>query len=126
MRYGFTGTQLGMSERQKCLLRAILKPGDVLHHGDCIGADAEAAAIAKEIGCRTVAHPPLDPSKRAFTENDYEYMPKDYLPRNQSIVEKTAKLLAAPREGRPFLRSGTWSTVRYAHRCEKPYQILER
>ena len=65
---GFTGTQAGMSENQKMLWqRFLLEHGvEEVHHGDCIGADAEADAIAADLGIRRAAHPCMIPGKRAY------------------------------------------------------------
>ena len=54
---GFTGTQEGMSEKQRSSLRQVLADffadgARVFRHGDCIGADAQAHAIAKATGGR--------------------------------------------------------------------------
>lgn len=133
MKIGFTGTQEGMSDRQKGELRTILSIittwGVVeFHHGDCIGADAEADAIARSVGCRIFIHPPSDPKKRAYCgqTGDVQYAPEPYLDRNRNIVDNTERLIAAPRSDTEEVRSGTWSTVRYARRVGKPVEVLER
>jgi hypothetical protein len=41
---------------------------------------------------------------------------REYLQRNRDIVDATDVLLAAP-DGPERVRSGTWSTVRYAYRA---------
>lgn len=118
LHFGFTGTQHGMTEEQKQTLRTRLaivgKAGDVFHHGDCIGADAEACEIAREMGFRIVQHPPLDDSKRAFTRADEVREPKAYLDRNHDIVNESMMLFVCPRTAKEELRSGTWATYRYA------------
>jgi len=50
---GFTGARQGMTEGQKSALRDLLAShsGVVLHHGDAVGADAEAHDIAVELDC---------------------------------------------------------------------------
>ena len=68
---GFTGTKQGMSEFQKRSLYEMLvkfKQDGILylHHGDCVGADAEAHDLAKEVGLLVAVHPPRNDKKRAF------------------------------------------------------------
>jgi hypothetical protein len=86
-----------------------------LHHGDCVGWDKQAHDAAKAMGIRTVAHPPSNPSMRAYCEADDVRAPLPYLDRNKAIVAACDRLVAAP--DRPEeTRSGTWSTVRHARR----------
>jgi len=122
---GFTGTQRGMSAHQMDTFEEVLdelsaKHGiSSFHHGDCIGADVEAARIADKVfGLHIVGHPPLNDSKRGYYPSDEWAVAKPYLVRNKHIVEATQVLLAAP-SGREILRSGTWSTVRYAKKLGK-------
>ncbi len=124
---GFTGTRRGMTVRQKdgvqaCLAFAFL-PGAEFHHGDCVGADAEAAAIAKDIGYTVIAHPGFgmgpgdDAVKRAYSEyNDRTLRPETYMKRNQDIVDAADEMYAAPSGVVEQLRSDTWATVRMARR----------
>lgn len=126
---GFTGTKDGLNGVQKLALQdrlAWLKAEfDWFHHGDCVGADAEAHAIAKGLGYKIAIHPPDNPSKRAFCKGtDYEYDRQPYLVRNHSIVDNTTFLIAGPRTMQMVLRSGTWATVRYAKRVSKYVLIL--
>lgn len=113
---GFTGTQEGMSDYQKRVLRASLEGVRELHHGDCIGADAEADAIARELGITVVIHPPSDPKKRAFCAKpgDVVWEPLPYLERNHDIVDEADVVIGTPKSGVEVLRSGTWATIRYA------------
>lgn len=128
---GFTGTQEGMSDRQKEALAFDLSIRSswliVFHHGDCVGADEEAHLIARYIGAYIVIHPPIDPRLRAFCEGDEIREPKPYIPRNHDIVDESRLLLAAPllpEHEQP--RSGTWATWRYAREKKVERILLER
>lgn len=126
-RVGFTGTRAGMTPTQAAGLRSILELEGVseFHHGDCIGADAEADAIARELGVPVIVHPPADPKARAFCGLPWEARPpKPYIRRNHDIVMETEVLVAAPRTIDEELRSGTWATIRYALRFGRPVRML--
>jgi hypothetical protein len=126
MKVGFTGTQRGMTPQQIQALTEVLSvylPG-VFHHGDCIGADAEAYAIARSQKFRIVCHPPIVSTKRAWCVSDEDRDPKPYLVRNHDIVDETDILLAAPGEGMEKLRSGTWATIRYTYKVCRPVRII--
>jgi len=134
MKIGFTGTQIGMTPNQFGELARLIAIGVTdnpceFHHGDCIGADAEAHSIADAFGCRIVIHPPTNTSKEAFCKVDSEWdtvlPPKPYLDRNHDIVDACDVLLAAPKSIEEELRSGTWATVRYARKKNIPVIILE-
>lgn len=134
---GFTGTKRGMTEGQSLeFLKWIreLQPR-TFHHGDCIGADAEAHDIVwklvheEGLHCQIVVHPPIDEKFRAFKGEGDGYVvklpPMSYLGRNKSIVRAVDSLIAAPKTIQEQLRSGTWATVRYARKKPIPVQILE-
>jgi hypothetical protein len=129
MKVGFTGTQVGMTDRQKRLLRWYLRElsASELHHGDCIGADDEAATMARKLGLKLVMHPPRDSRKRALNYRIGEEVRDSYpyLVRNRYIVDETEVLIAAPKSRQEELRSGTWSTVRYARGKGRKVYILE-
>ena len=127
MKVGFTGTQHGMSLWQQEQLRnLLLEPTFTeFYHGDCIGADNQAHTIALSSGLQIVVHPPTDDRKRAFVAEG-ELLPQyPYLERNKHIVEACDLLIAAPKTLEEIVRSGTWSTVRYARRIGRKYIILE-
>lgn len=130
MAIGFTGTRHGMTLAQKSAVRAMLnvnlEHGEI-HHGDCIGADAEANDIAGELRLRRIVHPPVDEKHRAhviFFEEMRE--PKEYRARNRDIVDETAKLIAAPYEAEEQPRGGTWGTIRYALKQGKRVAVVYR
>ena len=130
MKIGFTGTREGMTKRQKKelerLLVEFLRGGaSEFHHGDCVGADEEAHTIASALGYKVVVHPPERAILRAFCAGDVILPKKGYLQRNKDIVDSTDVLIAAPKSGTEVLRSGTWSTIRYARRKGKQVIVLE-
>lgn len=105
---------LSQMESLKQVFEARIGP-HVLHHGDCIGADCEAHCIALKMGYTIALHPPVNDAKRAFCEGAcVQFQKKEYLKRNRDIVDICEMLIACPKERDEKLRSGTWSTVRYA------------
>jgi hypothetical protein len=116
---GFTGTRDGMTFKQKVSFRDVLAEfrsiaGQEFHHGDCLGADAQAAWVAKALNYNVVCHPPSEARLRAFAPSDLVLDPRPYLSRNRDIVDGCAVLIACPKEFGEQHRSGTWSTIRYA------------
>ena len=127
MKVGFTGTQHGMTPQQKLALVSLLEQvkATELHHGDCIGADFEAHVLALGMGLRIVVHPPLNPFKRAYCPSATDCRePKEYLARNRDIVDETALLVAAPKTQDEQIRSGTWSTWRYADKKGRERKLI--
>jgi hypothetical protein len=126
MRAGFTGTQVGMTGNQTSKLQELLISFGIteLHNGDCVGSDFEADIIAKYLKLRTIGHPPIDQRKRAFCQFDEERTAKEYLKRNKEIVNESSILFATPREFIEQLRSGTWSTIRYARKLHRRVIII--
>lgn len=124
---GFSGTRKGMSENQKYAVREVLDglAALTLHHGDCVGADAEAHEIAVACGFLTVAHPPENPSLRAYCRTDGKMLPLPYLERDRAIVDATYMLIAAPESATPD-KGGTWYTIRYAMSQNKPVIIIPK
>ena len=122
MRVGFTGTQKGLTKYQKEKLEHWIRQNRFriteFHHGDCIGADAEAHNIMTHIAGGAVIHihQPDKSVKRAWCQwfNAVVYEAKPYLERNHDIVDNCDWLLVAPETPQEKIRSGTWSTYRYA------------
>lgn len=125
MKVGFTGSRTEPTEAQLDWLASRLSAlgATELHHGDCVGADAAAHTVAQVLGLRIVVHPPVNPRLRAYVEGADETRSEfPYLDRNKNIVNETAHLLALP--ARPEeLRSGTWSTIRYARWVGRPVEL---
>lgn len=130
MRLGFTGTQQGMTKSQLYYVRSWARhpSRDITeaHHGDCIGADEQFHLIMAElIGSDKIQiHPPENPSKRAWCKSPNIWPEKPYLVRNKLIVDNCDLLIATPAGEEEELRSGTWSTVRYARRLGKPIVLI--
>lgn len=129
MKVGFTGTRqqptpdatMALSE-----LLARLQPTEA-HHGDCVGADAifHWYVLTECVGVKRVIHPPTNKAMRAFCTGTADRRePKPYLERNRDIVDETDVLLAMPQTAEETIRSGTWSTVRYARKAGKKIYII--
>lgn len=140
----FTGPRTGLSKEQKILLEQILKgyfhgmsgPVKLLMHGDCIGADAEVHDLfvkgKREYGRRVVMFPSNMKRQRAFCnhlrmEKGVEYNtkgPANALERNKKMVDKAMLVIACPSGTVEKLRSGTWSTIRYARKIRTPIVVI--
>jgi hypothetical protein len=86
----------------------------VLHHGDCVGGDDDAAMVAEQLGYRIVAHPPTSDKYRAFHQSHETRRPAGYLERDRVIVAASAIVIGCPFESVEQPRGGTWYTIRYA------------
>lgn len=134
IRIGYSGSRKGMTTPQLravySYLQHVLLVNDLdapvieAHHGDCAGGDAQFHVIATVLGCRTVAHPPLNTRLRAWCPADEIRPPKDYLPRDWDIASETGELLATPATPGPVLRSGTWATIGYAVQLGRPAKVF--
>lgn len=111
----FTGTREGMTLAQLNVVERLLTTYrteyDTFHHGDCIGADAEAFLIAHCLGYRTEAHPSTVPGTQARTPSTVTHPPKPPLSRNNDLALIGHVGIAAP-HSLERLRSGTWACVR--------------
>lgn len=128
MKVGFTGTRDNITLVQVTNLWNTLKAFGVteLHHGMCVGADQIAHKAAGKLGIARVAHPPLD-TRQIFEAPAEDFLaiktPRAYLDRNKEIVRCADRLFAMPK-GKEELRSGTWSTVRWARKRNVPVTIF--
>lgn len=129
---GFTGTQRGLSAMQSGLLVPFLTSHLSIdwhvefHHGQCVGADEQAARIAKALGYWIVSHPPINRYKMSSVHADEMRPAKEFLVRNHQIVDEVDVLVAAPQTDEEQLRSGTWATIRYARKEGKMIYMLPR
>lgn len=117
MDIGFTGTREGMTDRQRTAFKALLiGHAGPFHHGDCVGADEQAAGLARDAGLRIIGHPPTDGRLRAHYPSDENFDPRPYLDRNRDIVDASRVVIAAPKEMAEAAKGGTWATIRYARK----------
>jgi hypothetical protein len=116
---GFTGTRWGMTTGQKLAVAKIIIGLSIteVHHGDCVGADADMHGIAlSRHGLRIVIHPPVKADLRAFCdpgEGGNTRAPYGYLVRDRHIVDETDILIAT---SHAFVeeKGGTFYTMNYA------------
>lgn len=112
---GFTGTRWGMAYRQQQALGFILDcmSAAIIHHGGAEGADTECEQMAMQRGFNVIEHAPRAPISS-----------KTLLERNRWIVNASFRMIAAPKRMREEQRSGTWATIRYAIKQQKPVLII--
>lgn len=125
---GFTGTREGMTRLQSAMFVGVLArtcPTE-FHHGDCLGADAEAHALVREHAprCRIVIHPGNVDALRAHCEGDEIRRPMAFMTRNIAIVMACEEMAATPKSRAEEIRSGTWSTIRMARRAGKVVHMV--
>lgn len=123
---GFTGTKIGMTQEQKDSFKSYLHttPAFEFHHGNCVGADADASNIAFNAGFDIIAHPGDSPRFYSNVPVQQEMLEsKPNLSRNKDIVSACDVLVATP-GGPEITRSGTWATIRYARKAHKPIVII--
>jgi len=129
LKIGFTGTQAGMTYAQRGTVGRLLlerMPLGEFHHGDCVGADAEAHDFALMAGASIHVHPCDITDKRAWkiAGVDWVGVVKPPLQRNRDIVRAVDIMVCAPRMFIEELRSGTWSAIRFARKQRVPLLIV--
>ena len=126
---GFTGSRKNMTDKQVEVFGQIAKTLDIseFHHGDCIGSDAKADEIVKNISkdIKMVIHPPSYKKDRANCKGDVIIKPASYHDRNKDIVNHSEVLVATPSCKENFT-SGVWATVRLARRRGIPVYIIKQ
>lgn len=129
---GFTGTRCRMLPAQMVAVADFLGQYSAFigHHGCAIGADSQFDGLARAaLGFEhMVLYPMLFAgNKRGLvpqSPGDVWYKPQDPLVRNMDIARACDLLLATPKEMHMTLRSGTWTTIRYALQEEKPVFVV--
>lgn len=130
-RIAVTGTRKGMSDEQFAAVEALLSeypPGTELHHGCCVGADADFHRIARTLGFYLVGHPgkPLGHTLRAPMRCDEirDVMPP--LERNSVMIAETHILLATPLQIEEQKDGGTWRTLNEARELGGAWRLILR
>lgn len=131
---GFTGSSEPLPAFQIATLqKSIIKYTEAkeceVHNGCCINGDEVCRDLVLEFAphAKLVYHPP-DNSYKMFKyslrKGDEQRKPLPYLKRNLGIVAESNFLIATPKTVKEELRSGTWSTVRYARIAEIPILLI--
>lgn len=134
---GFSGTRHGMSASQldACqlyLVKAYARGCRGFAHGCCVGADEQAALLARSIGYWLHGFPAHElghPLRASTPDAIIEPIPMTTTPelsRNNLIVAASGELLAAPQQNEEIRRSGTWATIRAAWAINLSTTILSR
>lgn len=126
MKLGMSGNRSGLTSEAENILIEFLKQNNNIrevHHGDCIGADKDFHDICNENNLNIIIHPPTDNKLRAFCQGNTLLPPKKYLIRNKDIVNSSDFCIFFP-PGPEILKSGTWSTIRYAKKINKKYMLV--
>jgi hypothetical protein len=129
MSVGFTGTRRGMTMKQRTglsrMLHRLFRGGhDEFRHGACVGADCEAARLARSIGFKVIAHPSTMTETQGNHPSHATLPQKHPLARNRDIVRASTVLVATPKETEEVRRSGTWMTIRAARKKGIPVHVI--
>lgn len=121
----FSGSRHGMTRPQHIALSTILRMwgAAVLVHGDCIGADYEADAMAIRLGISRIIYPSNIEPMRAHCELRGAAVgsaPAPPLDRNRIIPRWSDVMVATPRSD----SRGTWYTCRFAAAMRKPVVVI--
>ena len=126
-RLGFSGTQTGMTDDQYMTLDQWLMENKQLlteiHHGGCVGADAQFHNLVGEHGLWKLVH--VHPSNNYHKTAQLAGVPAKVWPvdfpleRNLTIVQHSDIVIVTPKEDDEVLRSGTWATVRRARKLRR-------
>jgi len=135
LKLGITGSRYGFNENQFDNFYDIIEKLKLtfniieFHHGVCKGIDEQSHFIIRDliIDCKIIGHSPENQSfisLKAFKDLDIKYHKYPYLIRNKNIVDKVDLLIAIPNTNDEIIRSGTWSTIRYAKKKNKKIIII--
>lgn len=95
------------------------------HSGDCVGADDICHKFAKEMGMKTVIHPPEKDDLRAFGTADVVLSVKSYFARNRAIVDASEMMFVIMKDfDLDASTGGTIYTYNYAMKKNKPTIVI--
>jgi hypothetical protein len=118
----FTGTREGLNaDRRTAIAKFLKNAGNVrlAAHGMAKGADTDFDAICEKLCIKREGYPASEHSIR-FVKPQMVYPVKPPLERDWDIVKRGQLLIAAPPTDKEVLRSGSWATMRYNAKLEKP------
>lgn len=134
---GFTGTREGLTDQQLAWLYTTLETGKAdgtivqVHHGACLGADQAVHVAALDIEIPIHVWPPTNMKYVALEcltphrlVTIHPRMP--YLNRDREIVHAAEGLVGLPKHDEQpdrALWGGTWYTVDFAERMNRPVII---
>lgn len=123
---GITASRVGLTAQQLGVATNLVLGHDAVHHGDCLGGDADIHHLVRQISSSTliVVHPPKDEKYRAYCEGDEIVEALDYRERNQAIVDACDFIIGFPHTMVEIRRSGTWMTIRMARAAKIPGVIV--
>lgn len=131
---GFTGTQRGMTSRQRRVVIDLLEafnPKSV-RHGGCVGADAEFHDLCLQFGIGIIHVWPSNIIDKVANlcggttiSTVIVHEPKPPLLRNMDIVAGADHVIACPSDAIEKLRSGTWATVRLTTRYDIKCTVIK-
>jgi len=132
---GFSGTRYGMTLLQRRAVYRVFRwyrdnrNAITVHHGSCVGADAEAHDIARMLGLSVALHPGVsakgDSPYRAecsMLPGERVWTPRHYFTRNAAIAACTGVLVAAAGDGTED--RGTSHAISCAVKLERPVVIV--
>ena len=113
---GITGTRKGLTPKQFSAFHNLMMSNDVeeIHHGDCHGVDQQIDYETKHVYPGVILKKYLPKIRKS----------KYFLRRNREIVDSCNVLWAFPKSENEELRSGTWATIRYCRKKNKPSIII--
>ncbi len=134
IKVGFTGTRKGMTVRQWRQLVFWLEKVSwsgkgiaEVHQGCCVGADAEfVLAVMDRVFCEIHGHPSTIAAltdQWALEMSKVKHPPLPPLERNVDIVDAVDVMLGGV-GGPEKVQSGTWSTLRYTRKQQKPMYLF--
>ena len=131
IKLGISGTRCGLSDEARLQFHTFLQNNynkcfAEVRHGDCKGVDEDIHKICEKKYLNIIIHPPKANSYRAFCNGNTVLEQKDFITRNHDIVDNSSILVAFPETKEEQLRSGTWSTIRYARNKILPIMIIFR